>query len=430
MPVKSEDFLFIEKCFSTIKAGIDVRLNLDKIERALNRVFGITAHIDIIENETKDYFGVNIFPTHKTLEDIVADATKINSKSEYASKTWFNNKEWFIEIDSMLINEIDLNANSGQIVSLILHELAFVAYRDKIPVRVFNLIRAHLVGMNYRMKALATEYKIRNLFHIVLLEACTSKNYKYEEHSNENSPNRFINSYGYRNDYESFIDKLISKMDNRLVNRTDEEMDKEIKSIINWCITNIIQLELRKHQLRDALQVEMLRTPSTYIRLMIQSIYRAFFGNVIDNYRVLLSEAYMETPKDVYSELQADQYLSNHVKRVLEATASSIWDKKGKLKKITQADIDILFVEAGSISTTDDKIYLLDKLYSHLELVNMGLDYINDSDKELSSRVTQSKSTLEDFKKQLNTIRDVILTTKIIDKQYGVFIKYPSQYQG
>ena len=76
----------------------------------------------------------------------------------------------------------------------------------------------------------------------------------------------------------------------------------------------------------------------------------------------------------------------------------------------------------------NDKIYLLDKLYSYMELIDRGLDFIESSDKDLGSKVMQSKRTLTDMKEQLEDLRKNILATKIIDKQYGLFIKGPRGY--
>jgi len=430
MHVKSEDFLYIEKCIATVKSGIDVKLNLDKVANTLNRLFELELEIDLVENDIGSFFGVNVYPGEKLLRHVTANVVGNHCKTEEVVAKWYENKHWYIEIDSILLSEFGLNASPAEVTALILHELANVIYFDRIPIKFANIVRYNVIGLNYTLKTLARDDKIRTLFYFALIEACTAKNYKLETTYGDNDPNEFIYKHGYRQNYEDFVHKLINTFGNSLVDRSDKEVDKDIRSIVNWCITNIKQLELRKQSLRLALKTEMLKTPSYYIKKMTQDIYRGFFGSALDEYRVLLSESYREDPKDVYGELVAEQYLSNHVKRIVTESAKNIWDKRGNLKKITQADIDILFVEAQKIESVDDKIYLLDKLYSQLDIVEIALDYLNSADRELSSKVTQSKTTLESFKKQLNEIRSTILATKIIEKNYGIFYRTPVNYQG
>ena len=108
--------------------------------------------------------------------------------------------------------------------------------------------------------------------------------------------------------------------------------------------------------------------------------------------------------------------------------ANSVFDKNGKLKKVSQLDIDVLAVDAERIETHDDKIYLLDRIYDKLQILEAGIDYLESGDRQ--KVVKQSKNTLIDMKKQLEDLRKVVLSTRIIEKEYGVFIKYPKGYEG
>lgn len=430
MHVKSEDFLYIEKCIATVKSGIDVKLNLDKVANTLNRLFELELEIDLVENDIGSFFGVNMYPGENLLRRITANVVGNHCKTEEVVAKWYENKHWYIEIDSILLSEFGLNASPAEVTALILHELANVIYFDRIPIKFANIVRYNVIGLNYTLKTLSRDDKIRTLFYFALIEACTAKNYKLETTYGDNDPNEFIYKHGYRQNYEDFVHKLINTFGNSLVDRSDKEVDKDIRSIVNWCITNIKQLELRKQSLRLALKTEMLKTPSYYIKKMTQDIYRGFFGSALDEYRVLLSESYREDPKDVYGELVAEQYLSNHVKRIIKESYGNLWDKKGKLKKITQVDIDVLQAESERIESVDDKIYLLDKLHSQYELVLAGLEYIESGDRKVTEKVTQSKATLEGFKKELELLRSKILATKIIEKHYGIYYRVPASYNG
>lgn len=432
MNLKSEDFLYIEKCMAAVKAGIDIDLNLKKVANTLNRLFDLDLNIRLVDNGVGSFFGANVFPSDKLVAKITNKVLQNKCTSEEIVNNWYENKEWHIELDSILLSEFGLNASPAEIVAVILHELGIVVYFDKVPLKFTNIVRRHVIGLNHTLKSLARDDKIRQLFYFPLIEACSVCNFRYDNTMDDEylCENKFMYDQGYKDDYDTFIIKLVSTLGNTLVDRTDAETDKDIRSMVNWCITNIKQLEMRKWSLKLALQTEILKTPSYYIKRMTQNIYRSFFGSTLDSYRTLLSEAYMEEPKDVYGEMLGEQYLSDHIKRVVTESARSIWDKKGNLKKINQSDIDILAVESERIESTSDKIYLLDKLYSQLDIVETALDYLNSTDKELSSKVTQSKSTLESFKKQLNELRSKILATKIIEKHYGIYYRTPVGYQG
>jgi len=426
---KSEDLLYIDKCFMSIKNKVAVAENLNKISLALKRIFDVNFTLKVVDNTSNTFFGMNIYPTVSTM-DIMVDSI-INKKSSLNDilAIWEKNEDWYVEIDSLLLYDIGLNANPPEITSVLLHEIGHVVYANTIPQRLHKLIRFKIMKLNYQMKQLISTEKIRKLFNIAIIESCSSKNYDYIDNDVEKVADRFVLQYGYGEELNSFINKLIKTQGNSMVNRSDSDMDRDITTVVNWTVLNIKELEFRKKSLRRSLKVEILKNPSELSKKVIQDIYNSFFGEVTDKYRLLLSEQ-AGLSEDTYNELRTDQLLDEFVARVLTEASNNIFDKKGKLKKITQNDIDILTVEAERIDTIDDKIYLLDKLYSQMELINMGLDYIESNEKGMKEKVLQSKSTLLSMKDQLNDLRSQILATKIIDRQMGIWLKMPKGYEG
>lgn len=418
----------MERCFAAIKSNIAVEENLQKLKNCIKRVFELDVEFSISNNTTTEYYGVSIYPEMSTIDDIVEAIVTNKSTKDEVINIWANNEKWFIEIDSMLLYDFTLNANPSEIVAVLLHEIGYSIYSNCIPYKVWKILRLNIMKLRYNIKQLAANKKIRKLFNIAIIEACSSKNYEYYESTDDKVVDEFVTRYGYCNDFESLIIKLIKTNGNKLINRTEEDMTRDVEMVINWSILNIKELEFRKKNLKNALKVELLKTPSKYIKRVVQDIYITFFGDISDKYRVLLSEAVSETPSDVYSEIRAFDILDRDVKRIMTEASGNIFDKQGRLKKITQSDVDILTVECERIESVEDKIYLLDKLYTQLELVNLGLDYIDSKEKNMGSKVTQSKSTLISLRNQLEALRSQILATKIIDKQYGTFIRYPVGY--
>lgn len=426
---KCDDLLYIDKCFMSVKNKVAVNDNLNKISLALKRMFGIDCTFSVVDNKTGVFFGMNVFPTVSTMDKMVESIVNKRSGIDEVLKIWEKNNDWNIEIDSLLLYDMNLSANPQEITSVLLHEVGHVVYSNTIPSRLYKVISFKIVKLNYQLRQLVATEKIRKLFNIATIESCATKNFRYIDVETERVADKFVLKYGYAEELDSFINKLIKSQGNSLVDKTETEIENEINAVVNWTVMNIKELEFRKKSLRNALKVEILKNPSELTKKVIQDIYTSFFGESNDKYRILLSEQ-AGLGDDKYTEMRNDQILDQFIKRVVTEAANGIFDKNGRLKKITQNDIDILTVESEKIENVDDKIYLLDKLYSQLELVNMGLDYIDSSDKDLGSKVMQSKRTLLDMKEQLEQLRKNILATKIIDKQYGVFIKMPKGYEG
>ena len=427
MNKKTEDFLFLEKCCGEIKSKTKVDENLKRIERILKRIFDIDFKISISENNTKEFFGMNIYPDVSTIDLLVENILSEGSDTETVVKLWQQSSKWYLEIDSILLYDLSLNANPAEIVAITLHEIGHIIYSNTVPQRINKILRYKLLKLNYQMRQLISNEKIRKLFNITIVESCGSKNFRYINTKKERIADKFVLNYGYGESLNEFIDKLIRTNGNSLINRSDKELDNDITSIVNWSVNNIKELEFRKSNLRKALKVEIIKSPSEFTKKVVQDIYTSFFGEATDKYRELLSEQYTGESRDLYSELKAEQILIEHCKRVTTEAFGKLFDNIGKVKKVSQSDIDILRVEVDKIETNDDKIYLLDRLYMHLELVNAALDMIRMGKEK---KVTQSKSTLLSMQKQLEDIREEIIAMKIIDKEYGVFIRYPKGYQG
>ena len=426
-----DDFNLIERCFSAIKTKTDIADNLRKIERALGRIFNIDFNLSISENTSTTFYGMSVYPTIDTMDLLVKTIVEDKKDSEAINAIWANNDTWHIEIDSILLYDMSLNANPTEITAVMLHEIGHVVYSNTIPRRLYKIFRYKMMRLTYGLRKLFTDEKIRKLLNIAITESCSTKSYSMSKYA-ETDADRFVIHYGYGKALDSFIDKLLSRYGNEHINKSQDEIERDISVIVNWTVTNIKELEFRKTGLKTALKVEMLKNPSIFTKKIIQDIYNTFFGEVTDKYRVLLSEQYMTNPSDKYAELQAEQNFTKYITKVTTEAMNpkSLFDKNGKLKKINQSDIDILYVESDNIKTVDDKIYLLDKTYSQLEIVNAGLDYIESADKEMNMRVTQSKSTLIRMKEQLEKIRLNILSTKIIEKEWGTFVRMPKGYEG
>lgn len=440
--VKSEDFKYIEECLTRIKNHDDVDENLNRIERALHRAFELNFKVTIARNEANDFFAVNVFPgmqfihsfprlMAKSLIERLDRDEKVDDSTIIAEE-WASCKVWWIELDHNMIYSNTISYSPADIMSALLYELVRIVYTDTVPRLVFERFRYAVNDTNRLVRALFQNTKIQMLMVLAVAECCQSKMFSKisEDANNTCTPMcNILTSMGYIDDYNRLVTKFISDgKTTELVYKTHIDVSKDIKVIFIWIINMIKELEFNKKHLRDAIESETIRASSDVVKTILSAINSEFFEGVTDSYRYLLSEQWNAKPVDKYAGLLAFDNIVKSCNRIMTEAVSSVFDKNGKLKKISQLDIDIIAVDVDRIETHDDKIYVLDKIYDKLQICEAGLDYIESGDS--GNKVKQSKQTLLSMKKQLEDLRRMTLATRIIDKEYGVFIKYPKGYEG
>ena len=149
----------------------------------------------------------------------------------------------------------------------------------------------------------------------------------------------------------------------------------------------------------------------TMIKNIFKAIKNRFFGDETAGTAIVAEQQLIMDYRKIMAQESFVEFVSNI----------------GKLKKVKQSDLDIIRVEMDRIETLDDKYYVLDLIYDKLNVINLGLEYYANGN---ASRCSQSESTLKDYKKQLEEYRMKVLDMKIVDKQYGLFIKVPKGYEG
>jgi Peptidase family M48 len=408
---KSPDMLALETSFMAIKNREDVQGHLRNIQRVLSRHFDLNFTVSIVDNSTNEFFGMTIYPSRNVIESIIDQIVNNKAKTTVLQELWSKNKEWHLEIDSVLLYDVSLNTNPAEMVAVLLHEVGHVVHSNTIPERVNKVLRYEMLHLSYSMKKLFSWKKVHRLLDLVVVEACSSKNF-HSARRKEVDADKFVVKMGYGDNLDHFIDKLVGLQGNRLVDRNEKDMERDVRSIVMWTIDNVSELEYRKRKLRTTLQTEIIQNPSRFVRGMIFDIKALFFGGA---------------DEDSYKELIREQYLIQEINQVVKEGMFDLFDKLGKVKKITQSDIDIIEVEMTRIQNTDDKIYVLDLIYDKLDRINAALELIA---KKQNDKVTVSKDKLINYKNQLEKLRKTVLAIEIREKQYGVFINYPKGYEG
>jgi hypothetical protein len=367
--------------------------------------------IHIISNKSGEFFGMSIYPSMSTLDKMVDAMLNDKSHGSLLLEIWKENKEWVLEIDSIALYDRNLNANPAELTAVLIHEIGHIVYSNTIPQRVNKIIKFEMMNLNHQMRELCRRSMVNKLFELSIVDACSQKGFNYVTEDTEIDADKFVIKEGYGVELDNFIAKLLATQGNRLINKSNGEKDKEVEIMVKWAIDNVTEIKMRKTKLRHLIDVQVLKTPSSYVKDLLTKIRNTF----------------VKTEGDAYKQALAEQFLfSQHEKIVTESILDFI-DSIGKVKKIHQVDVDVLSVQIEKIDNQDDKIYMLDQIYDKLELVNTGIALIDDG---RSNKVSQSKQTLVGFKTQLEKMRAQVLGTKVKEKQYGMFIKYPVGYEG
>lgn len=409
----------LEECFEDLKLGHNDNMALRQIKKILVRLFNQNFEVIICENKTNKFFGMSIYPDEETCQKLIDCLVLDKPHRQKVLDIWAENSNWMVEIDSILLKDKNLNANPGEMVAILLHEIGHTIYANSVPNRLFKVVKFEMTNVKLMTRNLFKHKKFRTLFFPTIVSACGYKMYKYLGDREEMEADKFVVKMGYGEHLNNFLNKLIASQGNDLIQRGEQDAEQEVKIMTLWSIENINELKSRKNKLKNQLSAQILATPSQYVKNMLFTINKIFFKGDTTN-KNKLDDIMLETclVREIdYTHKKAQEEV------VKEFTILPL----NKVKKIDLSEIDYIAVQIEKLDNYDDKVYLLDLIHYHLEWIAMGLDYIEQGK---ANKVANTKMELLQYKKQLEQMRQQIVKTKIPEKQYGLFVKYPKGYEG
>lgn len=406
----------IEECFNQIKMKPrKSEKQLFQINKILVRMFGDQFKCVMVDNSTHKFFGMTVFPSMNTCESIITNIIEGKSKSSNVLDIWKGNKDWVIEIDSLLFDDLNLNVNPKELTAILMHEIGHTVYSNSIPQRLFKVMRYQMTTVKLSVRNMMSNVKMKALITPVVIEACSTKILKYVSEKDENEADKFVVNIGLGDALNSFINKLLVAYGNSMLNKRERDAEMDIESVFEWSITNIEELRSRKTKLKKELTIQMISTPSIFIKKAFNDIKGLFFGgDSLVKFDQLVTEqtmleSYDTLVKNTEYEIMTEMFHNN------------------KIKKIDRSEVDYIRIQTENISSSDDKIYLLDLIYYQTEVIKNGLKLIAEGKQ---NKVRETKSELDDMMKELQELRQVVLRFKIPEKSFSVFVKYPKGYEG
>lgn len=420
-----KDLNLMASYFTNIQMKKSVDTHIRGIERIIDRVFGLNVKIHIVDNNTGQFFGMNVTP--ERMDRILMAILEEKSTKDKLYEVWREENNWVIEIDDLLLYDKNLNANGNEIVAVLLHEIGHVVYSNEAVSRANRVIKMTLMDAGAKYKKVLSDAKFRPLLQIPLYESCATKHFRLPKDNNreEYIADKFAFQYGYGESLVTFITKLLKTRGNGLIDRSESEMDSDVRVLVRWTVENVASLEKRKDKLSQSISIEERRNPSKVIKSIVSTIRDNIFGknNDDDPINIAIKEQYMYNDLDRLIESASSFSTDTKIKK--PSVVSIVANKK--LKKIEVKELDILEVEIDRIEYPDDKIYLLELIHDLNDRITTSIATIEAGHPE---RVPQSKQSLVSLLERCNEMRRRVIKLDVRRPGYGLFIKYPKGYEG
>lgn len=413
---KRESLIFLEECIRNIQQEKEINKNVRLIESAIKREYNIPVKISIIDND-KRFFGMCVYPSpeeiQKLTEVLIADPSKKKfSEVEKIHRELMSKSEKVIEIDSILLYDHNINATAGEIVSILLHEIGHVVGSNSMVNRMARAKEYMMMKFDNKTRKLIPVISfIPKLFNIVTLQIFSHQfNLQLMK---EKEADELAFKEGYGEELYNILGKLIANGKGDQVKKSNKELDKDVEVTIDWLIVNIKELEYRKDRLKKSLRILKLTSPSKYLSNFISNIKDKIFRKddekMIEK-AVVINEAFI---------------LSCLKNKKMKAPTGAV-DSSGRVRRLVPRDLDIYRAELERVNTIDDKIFLLERLYDLMDVAEYAKYMIEVNPK----KVMQSEQTIDLFIEALHEIITMTNAKKISKEKYGLFIKYPADYEG
>lgn len=409
--MKNENILFVEECIRNIQLEKNINKNITLIQNAIRREYGIDLDIRIVDNNSNQFFGMCIYPSINEIEkltELMIQNVKV-SEIEKMHRSMMKTTK-IVEMDSILLYDPNINASASEVTAILLHEIGHIVAGETIVTRAKKTKEYLLYRADSKVRSLMRNNNFsKSIMTIPMLQIFS--NQFNAQLIIEKKADNFAVREGYEEDLFNILNKLIANGKGSIIKPSEAEVKKDIEIVIDWAIVNIKELEYRKDRLKRSLKLLSVTEPSDHLKSMIQTIKTNLFKR---------------DDKGARAELVNESFILGGIKSRFEKPPVGAVDRSGRVNKLVVRDLDIYRAELERVHTTDDKIFLLERLYDLLDHAEYAL-YMTTKDPK---RVRQSVQTINLYIDSLNEIIKQTNAKKISCERYGLYIKYPSDYEG
>jgi primosomal protein N'' len=106
-----------------------------------------------------------------------------------------------------------------------------------------------------------------------------------------------------------------------------------------------------------------------------------------------------------------------------------LFELSKEVKNTTQEDLDMIRIKIEDMDSTEDKTFLMEKLYKHIRAIDEELRRYRDTS-PASADERERCEELKQMKADAQDLRRRILDFQLPSDHYGLFVRYPKGYEG
>lgn len=411
--LKKEAFKSIDNAFLVLQEDKASETGKKIIKDSLNEIFDVEFDIEIIPvNDNSPLFVMSVFPENSVVTKIISAVTTNSGNIETIKKLWQQNKKWTLEIDERILNKNFINCSNRELTALVLHEIGHVVCTNSIPSRISTIIQYEIAKSKLENKILAADKLFSKILALPILNACVSDSRKSDKPlSVEIKADNFAKKMGYQQELLSVLKKITTNQKypkGGTINKNMEEMTK-------FSINTLDQLKAREDNLLKKNLVSLKKEcVSPYIESYIDDFYNTIF----------------ETGNKSISSIEHLTFMENRADSIVENYYTEFFFGKKKLSKIDPAELDYIDIKTNEIKNENDKMMLISYIHSKLDIIDFYLEILKDPKLAKKYNVPNSADQLERMRTRLLTSRENILKYKIPERNKGIIIAWPENYEG
>ena len=411
--LKKEAFKSIDNAFLVLQEDKASETGKKIIKDSLNEIFDVEFDIEIIPvNDNSPLFVMSVFPEKSVVSKIISSVTTNNGNIETIKKLWQQNKKWTLEIDERILNKNFINCSNRELTALLLHEIGHVVCTNSIPSRISTIIQYEIAKSKLENKILAADKLFSKILALPILNACVSDSRKSDKPlSVEIKADNFAKKMGYQQELLSVLKKITTNQKypkGGTINKNMEEMTK-------FSINTLNQLKAREDNLLKKNLISLKKEcVSPYIESYIDDFYNTIF----------------ETGDKSISSIEHLTFMENRADSIVENYYTEFFFGKKKLSKIDPAELDYIDIKTNEIKNENDKMMLISYIHSKLDIIDFYLEILKDPKLAKKYNVPNSADQLERMRTRLLTSRENILKYKIPERNKGIIIAWPENYEG
>lgn len=388
----------------------------EDIARSLEKIFGkkFSVTVNFRKSDEKLYM-MTVTPSDNVMSSIVIGILNGVSDSEIANK-WNNETNWNISIDSRILDGSVISFTNRELTAMILHECGHIIDSNMIPYRICKTMRFQSSKLGIGLRKVSSNGIFVKMLQFPIIKSCSLKKASASSLQKEMRADLYATKSGYGNELQSVFSKIIKYNDGtyNLGSNIGDEQLKEMEQDMLFSIETIEGIKKRDTNLvRKNFTKMILDMPSHLALDLSDNVKKIVFNGDIE--KSSLNESLLESVDSLYE----NSYIME---------AFSILKKK--MKRIDPSIMDYVTIRKDSIKTNDEKLMLVQYIYSKLDLIDYYLSIMDNPKYEKRYIFANTKNELIHMKEYLNQARIDILNYKVPITQYGIQVLYPDGYYG